>query len=88
MIRTPPGSELQSDNSTWANRFNAPTGTWDIGASVIDGLQWSVTDYTNSNYAILDQVQISTVAVPEPQAYGLIAGALILGAAVWQRRKS
>ena len=79
----------ESDNSTWANRFNATyTGTWDIGASVIDGLQWSVTDYTNSNYAILDQVQISTVAVPEPQAYGLIAGALILGAAVWQRRKS
>jgi hypothetical protein len=79
----------ESNNSTWANRFGATyTGDWDIGTNVIDGLQWSVSDYTNDNYVILDQVQISTVAVPEPQAYGFMVGALILGAALWQRRKS
>ena len=78
----------ESDNSTWSNRFNAYTGEWDIGTNTIDALQWNISDYTNNNFVILDQVQISTVAVPEPQAYGLIAGALILGAAVWQRRKS
>ncbi|NCG08478.1 MAG: hypothetical protein GWO81_02735 [Verrucomicrobia bacterium] len=77
-----------SNNSTWANRFGAAyTGTWDIGTETIDGLQWSVSDFSNANTIILDQVQISTVAVvPEPQTYAVIAGVLAIGAVVLRRR--
>jgi hypothetical protein len=76
-----------SGNSTWANRFGAGyTGAWDIGTEVIDGLQWSVTDYSNANSVILDQIQISTTAIPEPQTYGLLAGILVIGAVVLRRR--
>lgn len=76
-----------SSNSTWANRFNATyTGAWDIGSNVIDSVQWSVTDYTNANFVTLDQVQVSTVAVPEPHTYSFIISVLAIGAVVLRRR--
>ena len=76
-----------SDNSTWANRFNATyAGAWDIGTNVIDSVQWSITDYTNANFVTLDQVQVSTVAVPEPHTYSVIIGLIAVGAVLLRRR--
>ena len=78
-----------SDQSTWNNRFNANyTGAWNIGTNVMDSVQWSISDFTNANVAVIDQVQISTTPVPEPQAYASLVGILVLGAALLRRFRS
>lgn len=77
-----------SDQSTWSNRFNNYTGAWNIGTNVIDAVQWGISDFTNANVAVIDQVQISTIPIPEPQAYASLVGILVLGAALWRRFRS
>ncbi len=77
-----------SDGSTWSSRFAAHTGSiagLGTGNLRVDSLQWN-TALTSGNEYVLDQIQLSYTAVPEPSTVALL-GMAFAGLWVMRRKK-
>lgn len=58
-----------SGSETWVSRFANHTGTIsNLGVTDLDAVQWSISNSTSGNQFVIDQIQISYDAIPEPTA--------------------
>lgn len=79
-----------SGAETWESRFAAYTGALDISTiagGVIDAVQWSGQGDAGADQFVIDQVQVSYVAIPEPSSYALIFAGAVAVFVVWRRKK-
>lgn len=63
--------------------FLAPTGATRLFLGTVDGYEWN-----NNTGAFEVDVIARSGAVPEPSTYGILAGALLVGAAALRRRRA
>lgn len=91
------------DSLLGAQQFTVPTSSFlvgtltqvqiAIGSWTIDPAQitdWTIGGGTTPTLAYrmtLDSLKVSASAIPEPSTYAAMAGALVLGFAVWHRRR-
>lgn len=92
------------DSSLFAQQFTVSTNSFlvgsmttveiAIGSWTIDSTQitdWTIGGGTTPTLAFrmtLDNLKVSASAIPEPSTYAAVAGALVLGLAVWRRRSA
>jgi hypothetical protein len=59
-----------------------------LGGTAIDSIQWTIANRTAGNVFVLDQVEVSYTAIPEPSGYAVLAGFGMLSLAALRRRQA